>query len=579
MKHRILRAATFFISFFLAHMATANILQMPENDDDGAFEISWSYESSWLECKDQKIHISGNNQYHEILTVRDDQRSYKTFNLPVGDYIIGLHATCEQGKGKDRKTIEDMLDKRNIAVGPKLFTKSLSVDRSLSSFSTTSDSCNSGCSIGSHSIQKGCVGNCPNFSYCSSFGGSNFHNCQPNTDTFWTCDYSCGTNHKQIGIESTGNSLCASGALTGTFPRKIQCTIREPNTPKITSATRSLRGEYNLTWSSSSRASRYEWRRTTGSWINVGSSLSGYSSGLPIGNSTFEVKACNVTGCSGTASISVVVGPDLPSISLNSNSASGTYDLSWTNASGADYYEWQENGGAWQATSATLVAFSSKKYGVYTYRVRSCQSGRGCTTSASSASITVGTASPTITLPQTSADGNYKLAWNAVPNAGYYEWRENSNAWVSTTSREVTFSGKATGTYQYSVRSCQNGLGCSSDARATIQVVSPTITIGSFGNVNSTMNHTATCLSTGETCTVIGNKTTHPGPRYCSITCPINQTVEFRCKSKSGYPITDYYVPSGSVRIADPTCNSRTCAVYRWAATSNATGVDCVITD
>lgn len=505
MKSWIFSVYVALMACMLSPIANASIFQLPEQDIDGTFDISWSYESGWLKCRKQRLYIDSQNGYNEIIALSDSARSHSFHDLPAGMYNISMHATCQHNI-KNPQKIDGMIESRKISIGSSIFEKSVSANTQLiSELSAANTSATTGCSVnsctlGSHSTQKGCVANCASFSSCANgILSFNWISCASNTSEFWTCDSFCGTDHRQTDIQNSNSLDCAVGTQLPNGGRpKIKCALKEPAQPTITSGTSSPLGTYTLAWNSSSRATRYEWRKGTDGWSNVGTNRTAYITNLPIGNTQFEVRACNTTGCSSAANKTVVVGPSTPALQL----------------------------------------------------------------------------------PTTNTSGNYELSWNPVTNAGYYEWRENAGNWNSSTSTRVTFSNKPVGTYTYYVRACVTNLGCGSSSNASIQVQNPTITIGSYGNATPSMRHTATCLSTSETCTVSGNTTLHYGPRTCSIRCPLNQVVSFRCETNlSGRAIDEYLLPPGSVQVADPICNSTQCMLYQWRVTGSPSQVNCMVTD
>jgi len=102
-----------------------------------------------------------------------------------------------------------------------------------------------------------------------------------------------------------------------------------------------------------------------------------------------------------------------------------------------------------------------------------------------------------------------------------------------------------------------------------------TVTIGSGGNSNSKGVVEAWCLDSGKACKVTGNRTTHAGPRSCSMSCEVNDVVAFACTSNNDdRSIDDFYVPSSASVITF----SGSKAVYG-AVLSGSVSASCSYTD
>jgi len=87
-----------------------------------------------------------------------------------------------------------------------------------------------------------------------------------------------------------------------------------------------------------------------------------------------------------------------------------------------------------------------------------------------------------------------------------------------------------------------------SEARAEQAIV----TITTSGNTNVNGVFEAFCLSSGTACRVTGNRTTHPGPRSCSMLCQVNEIAVFTCRdNNSSRPVDDVRVPQNSRVITE----------------------------
>lgn len=162
-----------------------------------------------------------------------------------------------------------------------------------------------------------------------------------------------------------------------------------------------------------------------------------------------------------------------PALSVPSSSSTGGYTVSWNSITGATFYILQEqvNGGAWgnvQSSSAISWAPTSKANNTYGYRAQACNA-TGCGPWSNVGSIVVSvpmapTGTPSLTVPSSSANGNYTVSWTAVANTSAYTLQEqlNGGAWntiQNSTSLSWSVNGKTNGTYAYRSQAC-NALGC-----------------------------------------------------------------------------------------------------------------------
>lgn len=176
-----------------------------------------------------------------------------------------------------------------------------------------------------------------------------------------------------------------------------------------------------------------------------------------------------------------------PSLSVASNSSSGSYAVSWTSVGGAVNYGLQErlNGGNWQTVQYAATNgynASGKTNGSYSYRVQACNA-TGCGPWSATGTITVAiptapVTAPVLTVPSSSATGAYALSWSTVSTASSYQLQQqvNGGSWSivqSATATSWSTSGKGSGTYGYEVQAC-NAVGCGPwSATGTVTVTIP----------------------------------------------------------------------------------------------------------
>lgn len=274
----------------------------------------------------------------------------------------------------------------------------------------------------------------------------------------------------------------------------VDVTVTPPGVPgSIGLAASSASGDYTVSWTASSGVvDTYvlQERKDSGSWATVqnSSALSRAFSDKAEGDYSYRAKACNDTGCStfnGAKTIKVRFIPGIPGpIAAPDNNTSGSFDVSWDVATGiVESYQLQQkrNSGTW-ANIATVgpepdystppypfsVPISLQEDGEYFYRVRACNiSGCGNYNVPKAVSVGIVPDPPSsVSLPPTSSDGSYQLAWQASGLADHYEVAEkfNTKNWTPFASVGSTlfvdYSNKPNGTYRYQVRAC-NVSGCS----------------------------------------------------------------------------------------------------------------------
>ncbi len=161
-----------------------------------------------------------------------------------------------------------------------------------------------------------------------------------------------------------------------------------------------------------------------------------------------------------------------PTISVPSSSTSGAYTVSWSSITGATYYVLQEKvGSTWsqvQSSSALSWSPTGKATNTYSYQAKACNA-TGCGPWSSAATINVAipaapASAPSLSVPASSANGNYTVSWTSVANTSTYSLQQqvNGGAWTAlqnNTSLSWSVTGKTNGTYGYRVQAC-NAIGC-----------------------------------------------------------------------------------------------------------------------
>ncbi|WP_231926315.1 RHS repeat-associated core domain-containing protein [Shewanella benthica] len=274
------------------------------------------------------------------------------------------------------------------------------------------------------------------------------------TSTSWT-------NVPNIVNRTYRMRACISGC--GEWSSASNSITTSPTAPSITMPTTDTDGSYSLSWSSISSASRYEVQGESKGTIYSGSSRS-LTRTNPSGSYSYKVRACNIEGCSAyssTKTIAVKIKPGVPSLTLASTDADGTYTVSWGSVSLATSYELDgEQKGIIYSGSSRSKARTNPS-GSYSYKVRACNS-YGCSAYSGSKTIAVKIKPgvPALTVASTDADGTYTVSWGSVSLATSYELDgEQKGIIYSGSSRSKTRTNPS-GSYSYKVRAC-NSYGCS----------------------------------------------------------------------------------------------------------------------
>jgi len=214
-------------------------------------------------------------------------------------------------------------------------------------------------------------------------------------------------------------------------------------------------------------------RLGAGGWTTIhdaaGTSMS--ISGKATGNWGYQVRACNVAGCSAWSTVqtaAVLRAPTgVPTLTGPATTTTSSYTLSWTAVTDAARYELEEqvNGaGVWNKVhdeAATSKAFSGKQSGSYAYRVRGCNTS-GCAGWSSVHTIVVTLPVPLAIGAPVVHDSGWMCdaSWQTSSGATYYELRRNTSLIVySGPNTTIAWPGQAC-VSPHDVRAC-NVNGCS----------------------------------------------------------------------------------------------------------------------
>jgi YD repeat-containing protein len=312
----------------------------------------------------------------------------------------------------------------------------------------------------------------------SSNGGSTWSTAYSGGATSW------GASGQGDGSYTYRVQACNVGGC-GPWSGNGMTTVLLPpaSAPSLSVPGNSTNGSYTVSWGAVATATSYTLQISidSGGWSTVQSSgaTSWGASGQATGTYGYRVQACNAGGCgpwSGTGTTNVLLPPgSAPSLSVPSDSATGSYTVSWGAVATAATYTLQEslNGGGWstvQSSSATSWNASGRTPGTYAYHVQACNAS-GCGPWSGSASIRVmlpPLAPAYVSAPDSEPypSGTWVVSWASVSNATSYNAKRTN---TGTNTVVSVYSGSGTsvyqsnvvpGTYVYSVQAC-NAWGCS----------------------------------------------------------------------------------------------------------------------
>ena len=329
---------------------------------------------------------------------------------------------------------------------------------------------------GSYTVSWSGVAGPVSYTLQEQVNGGGWSTVQTNGLTSWsTSGRGNGTYGYHVQACNVGG--CGPWSATGTTT-----VLLPPAAPVSISVPTSSSGSVAVSWAVSATATSYtlQHRLGAGSWAAAysGAANSSNVTETASGSYTYQVQACNASGCSAfhvSSAVVVTIPPaSAPALSVPATSSTGSYTLSWGAVTGATSYTLQEqvNGGAWttiQSGSATSEALSGKGNGSYGYQVQACNAG-GCGPWSGTGTITVTLIpatpdAPTLSITGPSNKPVVHASWAAVSGATSYTVEETdpdstvSNFYVgpNTTASALILQ---TGAVKFRTQAC-NAVGCS----------------------------------------------------------------------------------------------------------------------
>lgn len=324
----------------------------------------------------------------------------------------------------------------------------------------------------------------------------------------WTSE--TGSTHYELmeGAVATGQGLALSKSFvdkaSGTYTYKVRAcndehcsawsasdsvqVVYPPDVPEITVPTYGFEGDYTVSWTSESGATRYELMEGA-AVTNEGLALGKSWVDRPTGTYTYQVHACNQAGCSAWSasdSVQVVYKPDTPVLSVPDEEVDGSFTVNWTSEAGATGYELQENAVKIYDGAALSKSWTDHAAGTYDYRVRACNvAGCSAYTPEQTLLLAAPSAGSTLSVSGSPTIGDYTINGTLVTRGYSYRLHESVNgaAWVWVHTQNWGLSkafSKPGGTYAYRAWVC-NAFGCGPyGATVTLTVkpvTAPTLTV------------------------------------------------------------------------------------------------------
>ncbi|MDE0451524.1 MAG: Ig-like domain-containing protein [Gammaproteobacteria bacterium] len=272
-----------------------------------------------------------------------------------------------------------------------------------------------------------------------------------------------GISGKAVGIYMYRVQACAGSDNCGDWS-ETKTTKVPPGVPTLTVPATDADGTYKATWTSPTGATRYELQQKVGSGMwseseSLTATTKNYTGKTPA-IYMYRVRACAGSDNCGdwSETKTTKVPPGTPKLTVPATNSGGSYAVTWTSPSGATGYELEEKSGSGNFGnvhngSAASKNITGKTDGTYGYRVRACAGAGNCGGWSSTKTVRVGgdlTASP-----NPSNDGSYTVSWSAIPAAESYDLFEDGVSVYHGTETTRSFSGKAAGSYTYTLEFCE----------------------------------------------------------------------------------------------------------------------------
>ena len=212
----------------------------------------------------------------------------------------------------------------------------------------------------------------------------------------WEQIHNTAATSKALSGKTTGSwsyqvRACNDAGCSAYSPIETVAVTRPPTpAPTLTVPATNITGAYVVSWSEVMHAATYELqeRLNSGSWSTLQSSpaTSWALSGKTSGSWSYQVRACNASGCSGwtVGTVAVTTPPATPTIiyAHNHNTIQGSIvtpmcQIHWTSVPATDHYQMMASGGLFGLYSGTSTSIAGGSYCSANYIVRACNAA-GC---------------------------------------------------------------------------------------------------------------------------------------------------------------------------------------------------------
>lgn len=272
----------------------------------------------------------------------------------------------------------------------------------------------------------------------------------------------------QYMLEECSSTCTAVAQLT------VSVVLDPPIPPQLSAPETSNNGDYLVSWTKQTNASRYEIYENGTRISNLDIeqlSFSGVSS-KSTGVYEYRARACNdVCSDLGTAKVVKVARPTtVDTLNISLDEMDGIPRLSWNGPSGStSYLVSQAIDGVWgdpiEFSSTNISLPPVSKVGKYQYKVSSCAEAQGYKFCLSSAAYSreVILELPSLAVftlvPSHSDSGSYSIYWGPAVKASYYKIYEG-DAYTNIYQLSHSVNAKPSGSYEYRIAAC-NAVGCS----------------------------------------------------------------------------------------------------------------------
>ena len=199
---------------------------------------------------------------------------------------------------------------------------------------------------------------------------------------------------------------------------------------------------------------------------------------------TFQVNACNSTGCSAfvnAAPVTITAGPPPMPTGVTASASGYAITIGWAAASGATSYTIQKtvNGVVSNISGVTGTAYTDSNLApatTFTYNVKACNAAE-CSAISAGASATTSAPLPVgpATVSAMSIGGSAYISWTPVSGATSYRVQRVFGMTAPATTTATNYADVAVtvgATYTYQVIAC-NSAGCSSGVNSNPVTITP----------------------------------------------------------------------------------------------------------